>query len=72
MRDLTCELHSAVIPMPLPWSCHHANQKVSAASAYASLHAVFPAADGLECRKARAEARQAQASLFSSLAPVEQ
>lgn len=31
--SLTCELHSAVILIPLPWSCHHANQKVSVASA---------------------------------------
>lgn len=35
-RDLTCELHSAVILIPLPWSCHHANQKVSVASARSS------------------------------------
>lgn len=34
--SLTCELHSAVILIPLPWSCHHANQKVSVASAYFS------------------------------------
>lgn len=34
--SLTCELHSAVILIPLPWSCHHANQNVSVASAYFS------------------------------------
>lgn len=31
--SLTCELHSAVILTPLPWSCQHANQKGSVASA---------------------------------------
>jgi len=31
--SLTCELHSAVILIPLPWSSQHANQKVGVASA---------------------------------------
>lgn len=31
--SLTCELHSAVILKPLPWSHHHANHKASEASA---------------------------------------
>lgn len=32
-KDLTCELHSAAILLPPPWSHHRAKQKVSTASA---------------------------------------
>ena len=67
-KDLTCELHSAAILLPPPWSHHRAKQKSQHSLGMLPSCSVFSAADGLECRKARAEARGARAALFSSLA----
>lgn len=67
-KDLTCELHSAAILLPPPWSHHRAKQKSQHSLGMLPSCSVFSAADGLECRKARAEARGARAALFGSLA----